>query len=146
VFVAVHVLALVADGYTSFGPADVLVPFASDWRPLPVALGVVALYILVAVEVTSLLQRHLPRAVWRNIHLASYGLFAFATVHATTAGTDVRAVIASGVAIGLGIVVTLLSVLAWVARSEPREPRVVHDAVPRPARVTPSRGSLPSAR
>ena len=119
----VHVLALVADGYTSFGLADVLVPFASEWRTVPVALGVVALYVLLAVEITSLLQRHLPRSVWRRIHVASYGLFAFATLHASSAGTDVTAVIGGGVAVGVAIVVALLSALAWVARSEPRPAR-----------------------
>src|SRR3954447_2410037 len=51
VFVVVHVLALVADNYTTFGLVDILVPFASQWRTIPVALGVVALYILMAVEI-----------------------------------------------------------------------------------------------
>jgi len=144
VFVVVHVLALIADGYTSFGLVDVLVPLASAWESVPVALGVVGLYVLLAVEITSLLQRHLPRAVWRQIHLASYGLFAFATLHALTAGTDVRAVLAGGVTLGVGIVVALLSALAWIARSEPREARPV--VAPRPA-GEPMRagGSLPSA-
>ena len=77
-FVIVHVLALVADNYTHFGLAQILVPFASTWRRVPVALGIVGFYILIAVEATSLLQKHLPRPVWRQIHLASYGLFAFA--------------------------------------------------------------------
>lgn len=120
VFTAVHVLALVADGYTSFGPVDILVPLASRWRPIPVALGVVALHALVAVEATSLLKRHLPLGVWRRIHLASYGLFAFATLHALSAGTDVRSVLVGGVAFGVGVVAALLGALAWVARSEPR--------------------------
>ena len=88
-FVVVHVLALIADSYTSFGLVDILVPFASAWRPIPVALGIVGFYVLVAVELTSLAQRYLPRTVWRQIHLASYGLFAFATLHALSAGTDV---------------------------------------------------------
>lgn len=124
-FVVVHVLALVADSYTTFGLSDVLVPFASDWRTIPVALGVVGFYILMAVEVTSLLQRHLPRPVWRQIHRASYGLFAFATLHALSAGTDVGQVVAGGVAVGVGVVVALLGAMAWVARSEPEEPRRV---------------------
>src|SRR4029079_2298164 len=93
VFVIVHVLAIVADGYTSFGVVDVLVPFASAWKPIPVALGIVAMYVLVTVEVTSLLQRHLPRTAWRQIHLASYGLFGFATLHALPARTDRRSVL-----------------------------------------------------
>ena len=139
VFVFVHVLALVADNYTTFGLADILVPFASSWRSVPVALGVVGFYILVSIEVTSLLQRHLPRNVWRQIHLASYGLFAFATLHALTAGTDVQVVVGGGAAIGVGTVLALLSAVAWVARSEPKEPRV-----PAPPVALPPGGSLPS--
>ena len=143
-FVVVHVVALVADGYTSFGLADVLVPLASAWEPVPVALGVVGLYVLLAVEITSLLQRHLPRAVWRQIHLASYGLFAVATLHALSAGTDVRAVLVGGVALGTGVVVSLLSVLAWIARSEPREPRSTPTGSPAGEPIR-AKGSLPSA-
>jgi predicted ferric reductase len=118
-FVAVHLVALIADSYTAFGLVDLLVPFASSWQPLPVALGVVALYFLLAVEITSILQRRLPRAVWRQIHLGSYGLFAFATLHALSAGTDVTAVVEGGFAMGVGTVVALSSALAWVARSKP---------------------------
>ncbi|MFM8304141.1 MAG: hypothetical protein ACKOA9_07590 [Actinomycetota bacterium] len=144
VFVVVHVLALVADNYTTFGLVDILVPLASRWRALPVAFGVVGLYVLMAVEVTSMLQRHLPRAVWRQIHLASYGLFAFATVHALSAGTDVSAVLAGGAAVGVGTVVTLLCALAWVARSEPKEPRR-GSARARVGTTSTPRGSVPSA-
>ncbi|MBM3658691.1 MAG: hypothetical protein FJW95_04220 [Actinobacteria bacterium] len=145
VFVVVHVGALILDGYTSFGLVDVLVPFASEWKPLPVALGVVGLYVLLAVELTSLAQRHLPRTVWRQIHLASYGLFAFATVHALAAGTDVRDVLVGGVAVGVGVVVALLSALAWVARSEAKEPRGAASAPPVGMVPTaPSRRSVPS--
>lgn len=141
-FVVVHVLALVADTYTTFGLSDILVPFASDWRTIPVALGVVGFYIMVTVEVTSLLQRHLPRPVWRQIHLASCGLFAFATLHSLSAGTDVRQVVAGGAAVGVGVVVALLSALAWVARSEPKEPRTTGAIARAGSRVR--EGSVPS--
>ena len=124
VFVIVHVVAIVADSYTSFGLADVLVPFASAWKPIPVALGIVGMYILVTVEVTSLLQRHLPRTLWRQIHLASYGLFAFASLHALSAGTDVRSVVLGGLGMGVGAAVALFAVLSWVWRAEPRPARV----------------------
>jgi len=134
VFVVVHVLAIVADNYTTFGLADVLVPFASAWKPIPVALGIVGMYILVTVEITSLLQRHLPRPAWRQIHLASYGLFAFATLHALSAGTDVRAVLVGGLAIGVGAAVALFALLSWVWRAEPRPGRMARSlptSVPR---------------
>jgi methionine sulfoxide reductase heme-binding subunit len=88
VFVAVHLAGLVADSYVHFGLADLLLPLASAWKPGPVAWGIAALYLLVAVEVTSLLMKRLPRPLWRRIHLGSYVLYATATVHTLTAGTD----------------------------------------------------------
>jgi DMSO/TMAO reductase YedYZ heme-binding membrane subunit len=51
-------------------------------------LGVVALWMLVAVELTSLAVRRLPRKLWRAIHLTSYGVFWLASLHAAFAGTD----------------------------------------------------------
>ena len=54
VFVAVHIVALLGDTYVHFGLASVLVPFASSWHPVAVAWGISAFYLLLAVEVTSL--------------------------------------------------------------------------------------------
>jgi predicted ferric reductase len=88
VFVAVHVAALVADSYTHFGPTDLLVPFASRWHPVAVAWGVVGAYLLLAVELTSLLRKHLPKRAWHATHLLSLPLFVLATVHGLSAGTD----------------------------------------------------------
>jgi DMSO/TMAO reductase YedYZ heme-binding membrane subunit len=87
-FTAVHVAGLVADSYVTFGFVDVVVPFASEWKPGPVAAGVVAMHLLVAVEVTSLLQRKIPRRWWRRIHGLSMPLFLLSTMHTLTAGTD----------------------------------------------------------
>ena len=90
IFAALHVAGLVGDTYVHFGPADLLVPFASGWKPGAVALGVIALYLLIAIEGTSLLMRRLPRKLWRSIHLTSYVLFWVSTFHLQLAGTDAR--------------------------------------------------------
>ena len=87
-FVAIHIAALVADNFTPFGLGDVTIPFASSWRPAPVALGVVSMWLLVAVQLTSLGMRRLPRKFWRAVHLSSYGTFVLATLHGAFAGTD----------------------------------------------------------
>ncbi len=87
-FVAAHLAALVADNYLHFGLADLAIPYASQWRPGAVALGVVATWFLVAVELTSLAMRRLPRKLWRAVHLTSYLLFWLASLHAAFAGTD----------------------------------------------------------
>lgn len=88
VFVAVHLGGLAADSFTHFGWSELFVPLASAWKPGPVAWGIVGLYLLAAIQVSSWLMRRLPRRVWHAIHLSSWLLYATATVHALTAGTD----------------------------------------------------------
>ena len=115
VFTAVHLAALVMDDYVHFGVADLLVPFASGWEPGAVALGVVGVWLLVAVEATSLLLPRLPRRAWRAVHLTAYGLFWAATLHGLTAGTDARHplfALAATAAAGLVVFLTLVRVLA----------------------------------
>src|SRR5436305_6190919 len=55
-FLGVHVVAILLDNYTSFSLVNVLVPFTGTWRPAAVAWGIVAMYLLVAIEITSLLR------------------------------------------------------------------------------------------
>ncbi len=90
VFVGVHIIALLGDTYVHFGLASVLVPFASSWHPVAVAWGISAFYLLLAIEMTSLIRARLPRRLWRATHYASFPLFVVATIHALSAGTDAR--------------------------------------------------------
>ncbi len=88
VFTGIHVAGLVLDSYVHFGPAEVLVPFASAWHPVAVAWGVIALYLLMAVELTSLARKKISKRAWRLTHYLSFPLFLLTTVHALSAGTD----------------------------------------------------------
>lgn len=87
-FTMIHIAGLLLDGYIGYGWSDILIPWASEWRPTAVAWGVIGFYLLMAVELTSLLMKRLPRPVWRQVHRASFGLYIFATVHGIQAGTD----------------------------------------------------------
>jgi DMSO/TMAO reductase YedYZ heme-binding membrane subunit len=53
-----------------------------------VAFGIVALYLLAAVEVTSLARERIPTALWRRVHFLSFPLYLLTTVHLLSAGTD----------------------------------------------------------
>ena len=133
VFVGVHVGTVVADSYVHFGAADVLLPFASGWRPVAVAWGVVAMWLMLAVEVSSLALRVLPRRVWHAIHLSSYALFASATVHALAAGPDTRT---PSFELALSAVLALVTFLTLVRVAASRKKR---GAVgPRPSPVRPA--------
>lgn len=100
IFTAVHVSTILLDSFVHFDLSAVLVPFASSWHPVAVAWGIVAMYLLVAVELTSLARRRLPRRAWRATHFASFPLFASATVHGLSAGTDAGNLLFQGVAAG----------------------------------------------
>ena len=88
VFVGIHVVAIWADSYVKFGAKELFVPMASSWQPGAVAWGIVAMYLLAAVEVTSWAMRKLSRRVWHAVHLSSSALFVSATVHGFQSGAD----------------------------------------------------------
>jgi peptidoglycan/LPS O-acetylase OafA/YrhL len=119
---------IILDSYTHFGLSDVLVPFASQWHPLAVAWGVVAMYVLLAVEITSLARRSLPNRVWRRVHMLAFPLWLFSTVHFVTAGTDATTTIALVAMIGASAGVCALSAVRieeriWHTRSRAGEDR-----------------------
>ncbi len=87
-FLLTHVAALIGDNWIHFDVVDIVVPFASEWKPWQVALGVFAMWGLVIVEVTSLAMKRLPKKVWRGIHFTSYLTFLLTSLHGTFAGTD----------------------------------------------------------
>ena len=87
-FTGIHVTGLVLDSYVHFGLTELLVPFASAWHPVAVAWGVIGLYLLVAVELTSLARKKISKRAWRLTHYLSFPLFLLTTVHALSAGTD----------------------------------------------------------
>jgi sulfoxide reductase heme-binding subunit YedZ len=87
-FIAGHLGTLLLDHYTHFRPVDFVLPYASTWRPTAVAVGVVALWCLVAVEVTALGMKKLSKMWWRVVHIAGYFVFWGVSIHAALAGTD----------------------------------------------------------
>jgi len=87
-FVGLHLGALIADNFVHFTVVDLLVPFATSYRTTAVAWGVLAFWLLVAVEASSLVMHRLPRKTWYGIHLTSYVIAVTATVHALYTGSD----------------------------------------------------------
>ncbi|MSZ55088.1 MAG: hypothetical protein F2595_02345 [Actinobacteria bacterium] len=88
-FSVIHILTLIADSYVHFTFVSVLVPFTSSWRPFQVSLGILAFYILVAVQASSLMMKMISKTAWHRIHMASYAQFPLVILHALTSGSDV---------------------------------------------------------
>jgi hypothetical protein len=130
VFVGIHVASIVADSYVHFSLIDVLVPFASTWHPAAVAWGIVAMWLLLAVEITSLARKYLSKTLWHTIHLLSLPLFAFSTIHLLTAGTDRNAPVVRLAVAGVLTAIVFLG-LARLRKPEatPQQRRPVRPAI-----------------
>ena len=85
-FVGVHALALIADDYLSFSVGDLVVPGIAPYRPLPTALGVVALELLAALGLANLLRRRLSYTFWRRTHYLNFVVWLLVFAHGDHGG------------------------------------------------------------
>ena len=90
VFIAIHVVTTVADGYVPIGLLDAVVPFRTAYRTLWVGFGALSLDMLLAVAVTSALRKHIGTRAWRNTHLLAYLCWPIAVLHGLGSGSDTR--------------------------------------------------------
>jgi sulfoxide reductase heme-binding subunit YedZ len=88
VFLVVHIVTAVLDPYASLGVVAAVIPLASSYRPIPVALGVIAVDLVIALVVTSLIRDRVGQRVWRAVHWTAYGAWPLALLHGITAGSD----------------------------------------------------------
>jgi hypothetical protein len=86
----IHVVTSVLDSYAPIRIVDVFIPFVSSYRPFWLGLGAIALDLLLAVLVTSLLRDRLGYRAWRIVHWAAYACWPLAVVHGLGTGSDTR--------------------------------------------------------
>ena len=87
-FLAIHVLTLLADPFARLHLEDIVLPFAASYRPLWMGLGTVALDLMLALVATSLLRHRMSVAAWRLIHWTAYAAWVLAVTHTLGTGTD----------------------------------------------------------
>jgi len=128
VSVVIHVVALLFDKFVPFTIAQALVPFLSHYKQvsiaghplgsLYVALGVLALYFVLAIILSSILWIDKKPHTWKLFHFLAYLTVIFVFFHALYLGTD----LASGIfriiwiIVGVGIAVAIVLRLRRRAR------------------------------
>jgi len=85
---SVHLGLLLVDTYMPFSPPDVLIPLHATFRPYAVAAGVLAMYGMVLLLVSSWTRSKLGTRLWRVIHLLAVPAFVLALLHGVFTGTD----------------------------------------------------------
>jgi methionine sulfoxide reductase heme-binding subunit len=91
VFIAIHVCALLLDRYAHVSVSTLVVPGATSYRPFWVALGTIALELLLAVALANVLRKRIGHVRWRRVHYLTFGVWFASTLHGIGAGTDAAA-------------------------------------------------------
>ncbi len=128
VFLGAHIATAVADPYVTIRLISVIVPFTSGYLPFWLGLGAVALDLILALIVTSLVRARLSRRVWRGVHWLAYAAWPVAFVHGLGASPDLRG---SGLRLlAIGCALAVGGALLWRAGGAMREiPRSERAAV-----------------
>jgi methionine sulfoxide reductase heme-binding subunit len=119
VFLGIHVLTSVMDSFVHISWAAIVIPFTSHYSPFWIGVGAVALDLMIAVFVSSLLRGRMRPAMWRAVHWLAYFSWPVALAHTFGMGTDAREhwVILLGVA----CVLAVGGALVWRVRTALRQ-------------------------
>lgn len=89
-FLVLHIVVLATDEYAKVGWAGALLPMASDYRPMPVTLGVIATYAGILAGVTASAAGRWAGRVWWPVHKVSALTLVLAWLHGVFTGIDTR--------------------------------------------------------
>lgn len=115
VFTVLHVVVLATDEWAQVGWRGALLPMASTYRPVPVTLGVLALWAGLVTGLTARWAGRVGGRVWWPVHKAAAGVFVLVWVHSVLTGTDTPALL--GFYLGTGALVVAFGVSRYLART-----------------------------
>ena len=116
VFTVVHVLAVLIDPFTHLGWKAIFIPFATTYHPWEMALGIVGLYLGIAVGISTWLRPWIGYAWWRRFHFVTLLAYLLTTLHSITLGTDTRTPWALGLYAGSALLVGILLLMRIMKR------------------------------
>ncbi|HEX6492449.1 MAG TPA: ferric reductase-like transmembrane domain-containing protein [Candidatus Dormibacteraeota bacterium] len=92
VFLALHIVTAVVDPYTHLGITAAIIPFGSSYRTFWLGLGAVAVELMLAIAVTSMLRARIGQRAWRGVHWLALACWPIAIVHGLGTGTDAASI------------------------------------------------------
>lgn len=115
VFTVLHVVVLATDPWAKVGWVGALLPMASVYRPVPVTLGVLALWAGLVTGLTARFAGRVAGRLWWPIHKVAAVVLALVWAHSVLAGSDVVAL--RGFYLATGCAVLALAVTRYAART-----------------------------
>jgi hypothetical protein len=132
-FLALHIALLAVDPYAQVGWVGAFVPGFSQYRPVPIAIGSVALYALIITAATAKWTRLLPAGWWLRLHRLTALVFFAAWVHGVLSGTDTATLLPLYLVSG-GLVLSAVAHRWWSESSRAQRTARIDDAKPNPPR------------
>jgi predicted ferric reductase len=132
--------------FTRFGWNEMLIPLASHYRTVWMALGIVALYFGIAIGISTLLRPRIGYSWWRRLHVLTLVIFVLTTIHGIGTGSDTQTWWGLSIYIGSWIPVSLLLCRRLFSRGKHRQMVVRPAASERPAGAAPRGGLSASSR
>jgi predicted ferric reductase len=122
VFVVLHVLTSVLDGFAPISVTAAVIPFIGSYRPIWLGLGALSFDLLLALIITSVLRGRISYRVWRITHWAAYACWPIALIHSFGTGSDARSawLLLLSVACVLAVALAILSRALPDFRTHPR--------------------------
>lgn len=90
VFVGIHILAVWVDPFTRFGWNEIFIPLASHYRATWMALGIIALYLGIAIGISTWLRPLIGYTWWRRLHMLTLLVYGLVTIHGIATGSDTQ--------------------------------------------------------
>src|SRR5437899_4737413 len=131
IFLVVHVLAVWVDPFTRFGWNEVFIPLASHYRPEWMALCIVALYLGIAIGISTWLRPRIGYTWWRRLHVLTFGVYVLATLHGLGTGSDSQTWWGLGIYLVSIVLVGLLLYQRLLVRANKRKQTSSHPGVTR---------------
>lgn len=119
-FTIIHVLAVWLDPFTAFGWSEVFIPFASHYRAIWMAFGIVGLYLGLALAASVWLRPYIGYEWWRRLHVLTLVVYLLVTVHGLTTGSDTRTFWGAAIYALSGL---SIAALLWIRLLVPTGPR-----------------------
>jgi len=117
ILVFFHSGALLWDKYLQLKFLDLIMPFHSQTYTTEITLGILGIYLMLILILTSYFRKFFSQKIWRAVHFLNILMFIIVTIHALAIGTDLKSgLLLRNLFIGANIALALLIVINIITR------------------------------
>jgi hypothetical protein len=116
IFVVIHGLVLLTDEYLNFSLKDLFIPLSSTYQPELVTLGVLGMYSMIAIILTSYFRKYISQRIWRITHFLNIVLYGLAFFHAFYLGTDLKSGLMREIFLGMNVLLLAMMIVSLLLK------------------------------